>query len=124
MEHIGINTGNFKESLKFYRDILGLKQQATIKWPQFSITYLGLPDGGRVELFDYGMRSGRAETDDSRVGYRHIAFETDNVEAWEQHLKKNGIKIIMPTTDMVDLGVKGLLFEDPDGTMIEICKAI
>ena len=124
MEHIGINTGNFKESLKFYRDILGLKQQATIKWPQFSITYLGLPDGGRVELFDYGMRPERAESDDSRVGYRHIAFKTDNIEAWEQHLKKNGIKIIMPTTDMVDLGIKGLLFEDPDGTMIEICKAL
>ena len=124
MEHIGINAGNFKESLKFYRDILGLKQQATIEWAEFSITFLELPDGGRVELFNYGIRSERAETDDSRVGYRHIAFEADNVEAWEQHLKKNGIKIIMPTKNMVDLGVKGLLFEDPDGTLIEICKTL
>jgi len=24
MDHIGINCGNFSESLKFYRDILGL----------------------------------------------------------------------------------------------------
>lgn len=41
MEHIAINSGNFKESLKFYRDILGLEQQGTIKLPQFSITYIG-----------------------------------------------------------------------------------
>jgi catechol 2,3-dioxygenase-like lactoylglutathione lyase family enzyme len=124
MEHIGINTGNFKESLKFYRDILGLKEQATIKMPEFSVTYLGLPDSGRVELFDYGIRQERVESDDSRVGYRHIAFESDNLETWEQHLKKNGIKIILVTTDIIDLGVKVLLFEDPDGTPIEICKAL
>jgi glyoxylase I family protein len=124
MEHIGINCGNFSESLKFYRDILGLKQQSTIKCPQFSITYIGLPDNSRIELFDYGIRKERAITDDSRVGYRHIAFEADNVEAWEQHLRENSIKITMPATVMADLGVQGLLCEDPDGTVIEICKAL
>lgn len=30
----------------------------------------------------------------------------------------------MPTKDIIDLGVKGLLCEDPDGTVIEICKAL
>jgi glyoxylase I family protein len=124
IEHIGINCGNFSESLKFYCDILGLKQLRTIKCPQFNITYIGLPDSSRIELFDYGMRKDRAETDDSRVGYRHIAFEADNLEAWEQHLRKNSIKIIMPVTEMADLGVKGLLCEDPDGTVVEICKTL
>lgn len=124
MDHIGINCGNFSKSLKFYRDILGLKQQSTIKYPKFNITYIGLPDNSRIELFDYGIRKERTVSDDSRVGYRHIAFEADNVEAWEQHLRDNGIKISLSTTVMADLGVKVLLCEDPDGTIIEICKAL
>lgn len=124
MEHIGINCCNFSKSLKFYCDILGLQLQGTIKYSQFSITYLGLPDGSRVELFNYSQHKVRAKTDESSIGYRHIAFETDNIEDWEKHLRENGVKIKMPMTEMADLGVKGLLCEDPDGTVIEICKLL
>ena len=47
-----------------------------------------------IELFNYGERKQRSSDDESRVGYRHIALETDDVEAWEHHLRENNIKII------------------------------
>jgi len=124
IEHISINVGNFNKSLIFYRDILGLKEQNTVKMPEYNITYLGLPDGGKIELIDYEMRQERAHTDNSRVGLGHIAFESDNLETWEQHLKDNDIKIILPVTDLIEVGVRVLVFEDPDGTILEICEAL
>lgn len=124
MEHIGINCHNFSESLKFYCGVLGLQQQDTVKYHDFSITYLGLPDGSRVEIFDYVQHKERTETAESHIGYRHIAFEVDNLDEWEKHLRKNGVKIKMPATEMAELGVQGLLCEDPDGTVIEICKLL
>ena len=124
IDHISINIGNFNESLKFYCGTLGLKEQNTVRIPECNITYLELPDGGRIELIDYGMCKERADADSLRVGLSHIAFDSDNLEAWEQHLKNNGVKIILPVTDLIEVGVKVLVFEDPDGTILEICKAL
>jgi len=124
IEHVSINVGNFNTSLIFYRDILGLKEQNTVKMPEYNITYLGLPDGGRIELIDYGMRQERVDTKNLPVGLGHIAFESDNLEVWEQHLKNNDVKIILPATDLIEVGVKVLVFEDPDGTILEIIKAL
>jgi len=124
IDHISINVGDFNKSLKFYRDILGLKLLNTIRMPEYSITYLGLPDGGRIELIDYRIIQKRSETDNLQIGLRHIAFNADNLEEWEKLLKNKGVKIILSATDLVEVGVKVLVFEDPDGTILEICKAL
>jgi glyoxylase I family protein len=125
MEHLGINVGDFEKSLVFYRDILGLKQLETVKYPDYSITYMELPDRGRLELFDYCGRSPAAlPVEDTRIGYRHIAFEVDDVAAWERRLREKGVKIVMATLDMPELGSRGLLCEDPDGTVIELCSKL
>ena len=44
--HIAVNSGNYQESLKFYRDILGLQEENTVACEGFNITYLRMPDGG------------------------------------------------------------------------------
>lgn len=122
--HIGINVKDFEKSLHFYRDILGFKVQMTAKMPDCTITYLLLDSGERIELFDYSGNNKSIDYDETRVGYRHIAIEVDDPEAWEEHLIKNGIPIVLPCTDVKELGVKVLLFQDPNGIVLEFCKPL
>jgi len=124
MGHIAINAGNYKESLKFYRDILGLEEEETIDFGDFKITNLRMPDGGLLELFDYGDRNDRAQNDNSVVGYRHFAFLAEDLDAWQQKLITNGIEIRLAPTEMPDLGIKGMLFLDPDGTELELFELL
>ena len=124
MGHIAINSGNYRESLKFYRDILGLIEEDTSDWGDFRLTNLRMPDGGLLELFDYGMRTERAQNDNSVVGYRHFAFLVEDVDSWRQKLMDNGIEITMEPAEMPVLGTKGMLCLDPDGTEIELYEPL
>ncbi|MHB8277422.1 MAG: VOC family protein [Candidatus Humimicrobiaceae bacterium] len=122
--HIGINAGDFKKSLAFYQDILGCKKINLTNWSDNQMTTLQLPDGGLIELFDYGLRTERAESDNSVVGYRHIAFFVDNVDAWELYMIENGIEIKVSAVVMEQIGTKGMLCLDPDGTEIELYERL
>ena len=122
--HIGINTGDFGKTMNFYRDILGFKQHETVPIHGFEITNVEAPDGTLVELFDYGLRTDKSVGDNSVVGYRHLAFEVDNVDEWEAHLRNHDIEIRMSATVMEELGIKGILCLDPDGTEIELFEPL
>jgi len=124
MGHIAINSGNYQESLKFYRDILGFIEESTVVWEEFSITNLRLPDGGLLELFDYGLRNDRAQSDNSAVGYRHFAFSVEGIEELHEKLKRYGVEIRLEPLEMPDLGIKGMLCLDPDGTEVEFCEPL
>lgn len=122
--HIGINILDFDRSIAFYRDVLNVSVQKTVKMDDCTITYLIFENGERIELFDYYGGNVQQETEDSRVGYRHIAIQVDDVEAWEQHLRAHNVPIVLAATDIVDLGVQVLLFKDPNGVVLEFCKPI
>lgn len=119
MGHIAINAGNYAKSIVFYRDILGLQEESKVVWEEFSITNLRMPDGGLLELFDYGEREDKAQPDNSIVGYRHFAFLVDDVDAMEAYLIENGVPIKLHSASMPDLGIRGMLCTDPDGAEVE-----
>jgi len=122
--HIGINIKRLDKSLWFYRDVLGAKEQNTVKMPDCTIVYLTLENGGRIELFYHGEKNERIARDDTRVGYRHIAIDVDDVDAWADHLRENGVSIVLEPVDIPELGVRVVLFEDPDGTVLEFCRPL
>lgn len=122
--HIGINIKYLDKSLWFYKDVLRTKVQKTVKMPDCTIIYLMLENGERIELFYYEEQNAQIERDDARVGYRHIAIEVDDVDAWAEHLKNNDVPIVLGPQDVPELGVRVLLFEDPNGTVLEFCKPI
>ena len=124
MGHIAVNAGNYEKSLEFYRDILGLIVEDTTDWGDFQLTNLRMPDGGLLELFDYGPRDDRAESDESVVGYRHFAFAVEDVRAWHEKLIENGVEIQMAPLEMPELGIIGLLCRDPDGIVIELSEPL
>jgi len=124
INHIAVNTADINVSTAFYTDILGFEKIETINNGDSTITYLALPGGSRLELFDYAGKNKRVPKEESDVGLRHLAFEVDDVDAHERILREKGVKIILPATDLHHLGCRVMLFEAPDDVVIEFCKKI
>lgn len=124
IDHVSINVTNMKKSLDFYGRVLGLKQQQTVDCGDFDITYFALPDGSRLELFDYRGRNHSNQREESEAGLRHIAFEVEDVAAHEKLLRAAGVEITLSTCDLPDLGARVLLFLDPNGVTLEFCEKL
>jgi catechol 2,3-dioxygenase-like lactoylglutathione lyase family enzyme len=124
IDHVSINLRNAGESYDFYGRILGLQQLETVDCGEFDITYFALPGGSRLELFDYHGRNAAIARTESDVGLRHIAFQTTGVSEHEQLLRKEGVEITLPPTDLPDLGVRVLLCLDPNGVTVELCEPL
>ncbi len=124
IEHVSINVADMDASAKFYERTLGFERLQTVPEQGFTITYFALPGGRRLELFDYrgaNPRPSRGETD---VGLRHLAFEVDGVAEAERELRSRGVPIVLPTTELPELGVRVLLFQDPNGVTLEFCEPL
>ena len=124
IEHVSINVKDRKKSFDFYGRILGFKQLQTVDCGEFDITYFGLPDGSRLELFDYRGKSPNSAREESEIGLRHLAFEVEDVAGHEKKLRAEGVKITLPTSDLQNLGVRVLLFLDPNGVTLEFCEKL
>ena len=124
INHVSINVTDINKSLDFYGRILGLQQQQTVDCGDFEITYFALPDGSRLELFDYHGRNQAMPRAESEAGLRHIAFQVEDVAAHEELLKAAGVQITLPTCDLPNLGARVLLLLDPNGVTLEFCEKI
>jgi glyoxylase I family protein len=124
IDHVSINVIDITKSIDFYTRILGLQQEQTVDLGDFNITYIALPDGSRLELFDYHGKNASAPRDESDAGLRHIAFQVENVAEHEKLLRAAGVEITLSTCDLPDLGARVLLFLDPNGVTLEFCERI
>ena len=124
IEHVSINVTDIQKSIDFYSRILGLKHLETVDCGEFDITYFALPDGSRLELFDYHGKNQAIPREESEVGLRHIAFQVEDVAAHERLLRAEGVEISLPTCDLPNLGARVLLFLDPNGVTLEFCEKL
>jgi catechol 2,3-dioxygenase-like lactoylglutathione lyase family enzyme len=124
IDHVSLNVRDMEKSLDFYGRVLGLKQLETVDCGDFDITYFGLPDGSRLELFDYHGKNHTALRQESEVGLRHIALQVKDVAAHERLLRAEGVEIAVPTCDLPNLGVRVMLFLDPNGACLELCERL
>jgi catechol 2,3-dioxygenase-like lactoylglutathione lyase family enzyme len=124
IEHVSINVADMEASLAFYGGVLGFERQQTVPEGGFEISYFRLPDGRRLELFDYKGSSPAPARGDSDVGLRHLAFEVEGVAAAEAELRSKGVRITLPTIELPELGARVLLFLDPNGVTLEFCEKL
>jgi glyoxylase I family protein len=124
VDHIAVNVSDIHKSKAFYGGILGFEPLDAVDCGEFTIHYYRLPDGARLELFDYRGKSKRQSREDSDIGLRHLAFRVEDVAAHEQLLRQAGVTITLPTCDLPNLGARVLLFLDPDGVTIEFCEPL
>lgn len=124
IEHVSINVSDMQTSLDFYGRILGFHRLQTVDCGDFDIAYFQLPDGSRLELFDYRGNNQSIRHEESDSGLRHLAFLVDDVHAYETYLRNHQVPITLPTTDLSNLSARVLLFLDPNGVTLEFCELL
>jgi len=124
IEHFSINCIDYQKSRNFYEGILGFKFLETVDCGDFDISYFALPGGSRLELFDYRGKNRVVSHEESESGLRHVAFQVEDVAAHEKGLRAAGVEIVLPTCDLPNLGVRVMLFNDPNGVTLEFCEPL
>ena len=79
----------------------------------------------RIELMHYRAPASGADPglgQANRLGYRHIAFEVDDIGAVVKRLQDRGIKFLSPVQVYEPTGKKLVYFLGPDGILIELAQ--
>ena len=125
-DHIAITVRDMERSVRFYRDLLGFEVlgQLFLNEDTFKIVYLR-SGGACIELFEF--RDNDAETavgvPDTVGGFKHVALQTDDVDAVAARLEAAGTVFTLEPTDAVG-GVRLAFFRDPDGNLLELVSGV
>ena len=130
LHHINLSTQDVKKLETFYKDILFLATQSddlpTLEKKKGYSGDVSFVGDGKVQMhlaqkdLSVNFKTGHFI---NPVEKGHIAYRTDNIEAFKNHLKENNIEF----TDWGDIGVSGwhqIFFYDPDGNIIEVHQKI
>ena len=130
LHHINLSTQDVKKLETFYKDILFLDTQSddlpTLEKKKGYSGDVSFVGDGKVQMhlaqkdLSVNFKTGHFI---NPVEKGHIAYRTDDIEAFKNHLKENNIEF----TDWGDIGVSGwhqIFFYDPDGNIIEVHQKI
>ena len=123
IHHAAIICSNYEHSKDFYTRVLGLQvlDENYRDERRYWKLDLGLPDGGRLELFSFPDPPPRPSRPEAR-GLRHLAFAVDAVQAWTDHLRALGV-VVEPIRVDEYTGRRFTFFADPDGLPLELYEA-
>ena len=126
LHHINLSTDRVAEMDGFYRDVLGLAPTTEglpvlEKGKGYAGDVAFVHDGHiQTHLAQRDVHAGFATGQIvNPVSHGHIAYRTDDLAAFKEHLKAQGI----PYSDWGNAAVAGwhqIFFYDPDGNVIEV----
>ena len=126
LHHINLSTSNVEQMDNFYQHILGLDDKVEgLPTLEKNKGYAGdvafVSDGAiQMHLAQKDIHAGfNAQQFVNPVSRGHIAFRTDDIASFKQHLTYNNI----PFADWGNQAVAGwqqIFFYDPDGNVIEV----
>ena len=130
LHHINLSTQDVNKLETFYKNILFLDTQSddlpTLEKKKGYSGDVSFVGDGKVQMhlaqkdLSVNFKTGHYI---NPVEKGHIAYRTDDIEAFKNHLKENNIEF----TDWGDIGVSGwhqIFFYDPDGNIIEVHQKI
>ncbi len=135
INHVSFTVSNLDTSVKYYRDVLGLKvidisersssfaSKATgIPGARLKIAYLSV-NNCSVELIQYLSPKGKKiDTSTCNIGSAHLCFNVDKIKELVKRIKEDGGKIISEPLKIPGGPNKGKLMfyaEDPDSNTLE-----
>ena len=110
INHITYNVKDKDAALKWYQEVLGLKQIPKMVNGDH-LYWLQLPSGAMVHIIE--------NADAPSAPSHHTAFEVDEIDAAHKELSDMGVECteIQTRND----GQRAFYLNDPDGNRIEIC---
>lgn len=97
INHLGIVPKDFKQSKKFFTNILGLNHEGReiVEEQKVSVEFIRC-ENSRLELLEPTSKDSPISKflETRGAGIQHIALEVDNLDNWIEHLKKNNIRLI------------------------------
>ena len=137
--HTGIVVSDMERSLKFYRNLIGLKVVKDFSEKgDYIDNILGLSgvylrmvklvtdDGSMIELLQYlsHPKQPPVKSEIHDLGCSHIAFSVDNLDGEYRRLCENGVKFNCHPYISPDGYAKVTFCHDPDGTSIELVEVL
>ena len=119
LHHTRYRVDDLERTVKFYREILGLKEVRRIKSPRGSeLVFLKAPESEELIEICHFPGSGPVRVPEDLT---HLAFEVPSLEAFEQHLKAQGMSFSDGPV-LKDDGSGFAFIDAPEGYEIELLQ--
>jgi catechol 2,3-dioxygenase-like lactoylglutathione lyase family enzyme len=125
VHHVAVTVSDVERALAFYRDLLGFPLVGVVTFagePGLIIHFLDAGGNALLEMFSFATPAAVPSDflyDDRQIGFRHLAFKVQDVDAVAARLLQAGVEFTLMPLDAVG-GVRIAFFKDPDGTLVEI----
>jgi catechol 2,3-dioxygenase-like lactoylglutathione lyase family enzyme len=128
IHHIALITGNMEATIRFWRDLLGMRLISGFGEAGFRQYFFEVDEGTALSFFEWEGAQPAARKLHGRpvsgpLAFDHLAFELDSADAvWtlKDRLEAAGF----PCSDMIDHGSFHAVYSfDPNGVPIEFCCA-
>lgn len=119
--HTMIRVGDLDRSLRFYTEVLGMKLQRRMDFPEgkFTLAFVGYGDESKQTVLELTYNYG-VEKYDLGNAFGHIAIEVDDVYQSVEAIRAAGGKIVREAGPMMHGSTIIAFVEDPDGYKIEL----
>lgn len=138
IDHISIVVTNIEESTEFFTHFGFYVEDEAVLEGEWISTIVGLnnvkakyvrlslPDSEtKLEMMEYhsppsGRDSGISLA--NQIGFRHMAFEVENIDKIVEELEKREIEFLSPIQHYERYGKKLVYFHGPDGIILELAQ--
>jgi catechol 2,3-dioxygenase-like lactoylglutathione lyase family enzyme len=138
LDHINIVVGNLEEAREFFlhfgfveldaAELAGEWISSIVGLAEVRARYVALHLPGsttNLELIEYQSPPSGRDPDTgraNRIGFRHLAFAVDDIEAEIARLKKRGIVFLSEVKTFSKTGKKLVYFYGPDSILLELAE--
>lgn len=132
VDHLAWVTWKPGETVRFYRDVLGLPLVHAITatgwvsetFPDFVHFFFALGKGDHLAFFYYFGLPEEEQPDDLMHRSRHLALHVDTEQElldWRARLKAHGVRVTPPLPHEL---LESIYFDDPNGIQLEITRPL
>ncbi len=119
--HTMLRVGDLERSVRFYTEVLGMRELRRKEYPdgKFTLAFLGYGEESENTVLELTYNWGEAHYELGN-GFGHIAIEVEDVYQACETMRKRGGKIIREAGPMNAGSTIIAFLEDPDGYPIEL----